>query len=121
MFVGCHEATFHVDLYGDSAFALGAVPAAKASHIDWARKVGYVYHSSGNYYEKKGAPPTAKFPSYRTGDTIAVRLDLDASTIAFRKNGKDVSTDMKIAHGEAYYFAFDSIKGDDAVTIVEMT
>lgn len=56
-----------------------------------------------------GWPPSTKFDKYRTGDTITVRLDLGANTIAFHKNGADVGTQQMIEDGEEeadHYFVF---------------
>lgn len=118
--------TFHVDQYTSGMFfTVGAVTASKVSdgqysYFRWAGCVGYVYCASGNVYAEKGYPLTTKFDEYDTGDNITVQLDVDASTVAFRKNGTDAGAPQKITHGEAYYFAFDSETEGDAVTITEV-
>lgn len=80
----------------------------------------FVYYPSGNFYAKTSWR-TATFAEYGTGDTITVRLDLDGSTVAFRKNDVDVGTPQEITHIEdAYYFAFSWSREGNGVTIVEI-
>lgn len=52
------------------------------------------------------------------GDVITVRLDLDASAVALRKNGADVGS---LAPDSTYHFAFEADKEGQAVTIVDET
>lgn len=122
--LGIHEATFRVET--NIKVALGVVSAAKASDAGDAVFAGFMYDSSGCYY-RQGCL-VLRFPAYGTGDRITVRLDLDASTVAFRKNGvdcerfgADVRSVQNITPGEAFQFAFDAIQNPSAVTIVEET
>lgn len=79
---------------------------------------GYAYCSHGWFARPVTLGTTLE--GYTKGDIVAVRLDLDANTVAFRKNGKEVTPPEKILpHGAAYRFAFVAYCEGDAVTIVE--
>ena len=53
----------------------------------------------------------------------AVRLDLDASTVAFHKNGAEVGSARPVAPEDAYHFVFEAYKDasteGSAVTIID--
>lgn len=89
---------------------------------DWIARYGYVLYDTGSYFYTSGSSYTFKSidaSGFKPGDTITVKVDLDANKISFKKNGQDNGMPQNIARG-SYYFAFDSNKcGDDAVTIVE--
>lgn len=74
---------------------------------------GCVYYSFGEYHSKDGV-----------GDMITVRLDLDANTVAFRKNGigTTAGSAQNIARGyePPFHFAFKAQTKGDAAEIVEM-
>lgn len=90
-----------------------------------------MYRSSGTYYAQGRRTPDFG-AEYKCGDTITVRLDLrevDASTVAFRNNGKDVGSAQTIhrqQHGgdvddaSSYHFAFEALCEGNAVTIVKV-
>lgn len=91
--VGVHLATFRIDDDGDdgryggsSLLGLGVVPVSRISYADGALQVGYVYLSNGTTYVV-GWPIAKQGATFGTGDTLTVCLDLDAETVAFRKNG----------------------------------
>lgn len=98
----------------------GAVPVDKASFRESSSVfVAYVWSSSGAYFAQSGWSETANFGvKFKKGDRITVRLDIDANTVAFRKNGVDVGSPQDIASG-AYNFLFEAEWSGDRVTIVE--
>lgn len=105
------------------AMALGVVPAAMASSTDVACNVGYMCDVFGDYWNRGAIVRDADdllFAGYGTGDFITVCLNLDAKTVAFRKNGADVGAPQSIAEeGGAFHFAFESEDKSEPVTIVE--
>lgn len=117
---GVHEATFHVDqvaiVNGSGTITVGLMSATQASHRGSSIWVSYVYHANGEYYASRKCDEFGV--QYGTGDEITVVADLDANTVAFRKNGVDVGSPHDIAPGEAYQFLFDAQEAGDAVTIV---
>lgn len=116
---------FHIDRRNGYSVGLGVVPAANTASTGPAWNVGYMFYSSGSYYAKRNWP-IADYGGvgFDTGDTIAVRLDLDTNTITFRKNGADVAAPEKMvspkSHEREYYLAFDAEAKGSAVTIIEM-
>lgn len=117
---GAHKATFRIDkMSRNMLIALGVVPAAKAKALVTASTdVGYLYWSDGYSYAR--AQRGAKFgESYRPGDVITVRLDLNANIVSFGKNGVDVGSLRAIAPGDAYHFAVNFYEDGDTVTIIE--
>lgn len=132
---GVHEVTFRVDKFSGLVIYLGVVPASRASQA-WkggrASHVGCTYGSNGRLYrqgsEIRDWSPWSRYQyvakrfqdrEYGVGDEITVRLDLDAFTVAFRKNGATTGgySPIQIAR-DKYHFAFDAAVGGDAVTIV---
>lgn len=55
---------------------------------------------------------------FNNGDTVSVKVDLDANTIAFTKNGADNGAAQEILHG-SYFFAWDLRRRDEAVALLE--
>lgn len=134
---------------GYAQIGLGIAPVARgASSIAGggggqgsfgANDVGYVYYSGkaapgrtviatlakcvvadGEYYGQTSNRLIRTFGAgYDTGDTITVILDVEATTVAFRKNGTTVFA-HEIASAAAFQFAFDACKTGAAVTILEM-
>lgn len=93
----------------------------KASSTESATSVGYMYKANGCYAAQGMSRAfLGREGKYRTGDLITVLLDLDASTVAFRKSGKDVVSGTIAHEVGGYYFAFDTDSQEHAVTIVEM-
>lgn len=118
---GVHEATFRIDnkqsfLFWTSWLGLGVAPAYKALSTG-APTVTYMYRSNGECYSSGSF--AGNFAGYDHGDLVAVRLDLDANTVAFLKNGAAVAPPKPIATAEAYHFAFEAGSKGEAVTIVE--
>lgn len=91
---------------------------SNASRTDGAEELGYMLYDNGWYFAKSDDFKEAFGVAYGEGDALTVCLDLDANTIAFRKNGVLLSP-QAIEH-DAYYFALDTIAQGDAVTIVNL-
>lgn len=71
---------------------VGIVSASAGS--PGANGVDHIYTTSGRYHAKRRADDAALLgdeATYGNGDTVTVRLNLDADTIAFKKNGAAVS------------------------------
>lgn len=103
---------------------LGVVPAALAADgtCRGAYEVGWVYDPVGYYWDRDDYD--ARFDEgYGTGDRVTVILNLDANTVAFRKNDVDAGSQKDIAHGysseAAFRFAFEAYYNRIAVTIVK--
>lgn len=122
--LGVHEASFRVEKVSRYAHsALGAIPASEAFTGASVYSVGYVFVSGGFWNDRRRwiAIRDDKSVEYKDGDVVTVRLDLDESTIAIRKNGADVAPPYKIARADAYHFALTTWEKCDGVTIVEDT
>lgn len=79
-------------------------------------------YTSDGYYTAPGFDVSSKYRDsvYGSDDLITVRLDLDANTVTFRKNGVGaVGSPREIAHGDAYQIVFQARSKGDAATIVE--
>lgn len=120
--LGVHKMTFRIDSTNFLvAMGLGVVPVAHSLCMGWYGWLeGYELSTNGGYYAAS-EQPTADFgvaARYGTGDEVTVRLDLDANTVTFIKNGVDVGSPQDVPN-EPYYFMFDSATDSDVVTIVE--
>lgn len=102
--------TFRIDKRaGLNSIALGVVPAAEVAKVSSGGanviRYGYVCDSWGNFYATVpyfDPTPVDDFGfGIEIGDEITVRLNLDASTVAFRKNEHILGT-KNIAPGDAY-------------------
>lgn len=116
---GVHEATFRVlkcdNLHG---IGLGVVPASQTASDLPASSIGFMYCSNGEYWALDDNTYWAA--DYGVGDVISARLNLNERTISFRKNGADVGSPQKVPRSDdGGYFAFESFKEGNAVTIVD--
>lgn len=115
--LGIHEATFRMDKSVD--MGVGVIPVSKASNTDdGAEVLGYMLDNDGWFYAKSSMCSQI-VASYTKGDAITVRLDLDANTVAFLKDGELVISPQTIER-DAYFFAFDASAEGDAVTLLSV-
>lgn len=122
MCAGVHEVSFRIvsKRGGVGSIGVGVVAAADAYYTATrsASENGYVYGSNGCYFAKSYGLTRRFGTLYGTGDVVTVRLDLDADTVAFQKNGVDIDgARQRIAHDE-YCFAFEARSEGNAVAIV---
>lgn len=96
----------------------GIVPAVDVAFSSHSYNVGYFYYVDGDYWVK-GDQATNFDTRFGEGDVIAVCLDLDVGTVAFRKNGDAVGSPQEIPRGD-YYFAFDSYCAGVSATILSL-
>lgn len=122
---------------------LGVALVAKASSVSNTNRAGYMYYWRGSYFVPNIGYETNLGEAFGASDEITVggillgvdaegafelrfcslkvRLDLNANTVAFRKNSTDVGLPQTIAQSESgYHFAFDASTEGAAVTIVEL-
>lgn len=84
--------------------------------------VGYALYQTGRFFypSERGVGTAAKSigaSGFRDGDTVTVKVDLDANTISFQKNGADNGAPQDIRHG-SYFFACVPNQTCGAMTIV---
>lgn len=100
---------------------LGIVPEYK---VDMPWRIGYygyaVYDTGSFWYPPYDSSKPIGASGFGAGDTVTVKVDLDAHKISFRKNGADNGDSQNIARG-TYFFAFFSNFNGDAVTIIKCT
>lgn len=118
--IGIYEAALRV---GDvrSYIALGVVPTAEALSTGDLHDVGHAYCSNGDCYAQGRCVFRSEGlfgQSRRNVHTFRVCLNLDANTVAFRKDGADIGAPQKIAAGDSYHFAFGTPWSGNAVTIL---
>ena len=92
---------------------------SKASRDDKSgHEVGYFYWSrSGQFYANNSHKNWGTDTKCGAGDEITVCLNLDANTIAFRKNSTAVCEAQHISN-EPYCFVFRATTDGSCVTIV---
>lgn len=116
--LGIHEVTFRIGQSQWVGITLGVVPAKTAVQSDnSAYTFGHMYIYFGRLCSQGREAATC--PGYGEGDLITVRLDLDAGSVTFRKNGNGVGPPQDIASADAYNFAFDGYLEGINVTIVD--
>lgn len=91
---------------------------------EWRSKLprGCVYRSDGRIVRENGANIRLGWlGGYYAGDAVTVRLDCDANTVSFRKNGVEIGAPQRIAEGKKpYHFMFTTTGRGNAVTISEI-
>lgn len=97
---------------------LGIVPTSKRSLTSPAYQIGYTYQAKYGTYWALGSGPHNN-AKYGAGDSIAVRLDLNANTVAFSKNGSTAVSPQSIPN-DAYHFVFESNRGETVVSVVDV-
>lgn len=117
--IGVHECTFRVN-HVAQWLALGVISTQDINYDGFGFKVAYEYSTDGYY--RRCNREEVRLKSYDAGDEVTVRLDVDAGTVAFRKNGDHplLGSPRQMPPGQAYHFSFDTYKAGECVTIVEM-
>lgn len=105
----------------NETIGVGVISVANSLSMAEGWFEGYEMDDAGQFFAKNRHPVAGfgEAARYGVGDEVTVRLNLDANTVAFSKNGVTVGTPQDIPN-DSYYFMFESVTDDDVVTIVEM-
>lgn len=99
---------------------LGVVPKSEPME----QRLRYVLCSDDGTYYASEPMEFGESAQYGSGDTVTVRIDFEAGTLDFAKNGNPVGSPQKIPTQEAYCFCVEAYSYDDGdsatVTIEEL-
>jgi hypothetical protein len=82
---GARDVFILIGQMGSAGFLVGLANGAEGTYVG-ATNNSIGYWAQGNTFINAGFGAVSP-PSYTTGDTIGIRADLDANTVAFNKNG----------------------------------